>query len=163
MLASGFWKAFSVPCQHWEKQPFMKWFIKTMLKWSILLAALFVGGVWIYFAFTAWRAAPLRAWHTFVPQEMTASALDAANWQEYIMRENQMFKDVYDHVIRTLPESEKTPMNRYYENSLVYPPRLDHDWNRSYVLYPEGEPKGAVVLLHGLTDTRDILRNIARL
>jgi alpha-beta hydrolase superfamily lysophospholipase len=141
----------------------MKWFIKKMLKWSTLLALLFVGGVWSYFAFTAWRAAPLQAWHTFVPSEMTASALGAASWQEYIVHENQVFKEVYDHVIRTLPESEKTPMNRYYENSLVYPPRLAHDWNRSYVLYPEGKPKGAVVLLHGLTDTPYSLRSIANL
>jgi len=139
----------------------MKWFVKKIFKWSILLAVLFVGGVWIYLAFTAWHAAPLRKWHTFVPQEMTASALETATWQEYLAHENRIFKEVYDRVVRPLPESEKTLMNRYYEDAVVYPPRLAHDWNRSYVFYPEGEPKGAVVLLHGLTDTPYSLRHVA--
>jgi len=141
----------------------MKWLIKKILKGILLLVVLLMVGVWAYLAFTAWHAAPLRAWHTFIPREMTVDALEAANWQEYLAYEDQVFKEVYEHVVRTLPESEKTLMNRYYENSLVYPPRLAHDWNRSYVLHPEGELKGVVVLLHGLTDTPYSLRHVARL
>ncbi|MGL4861295.1 MAG: alpha/beta hydrolase, partial [Enterobacteriaceae bacterium] len=47
--------------------------------------------------------------------------------------------------------------------SSIYPPGFDRDWNRSYLLMPAGEIKGAVVLLHGLTDTPYSLRHIARL
>ena len=36
------------------------------------------------------------------------------------------------------------------------------DWNRSYILEPAGEPVGAVVLLHGLTDSPYSLRHVAR-
>jgi len=141
----------------------MTWLIKKILKWILLLVVLLIVGIWAYLAFTAWHAAPLRSWHTFIPREMTVDALGAASWQEYLVHENQVFNEVYEHVVRTLPKSEKTLMNRYYENSLVYPPRLAHDWNRSYALYPEGELKGAVVLLHGLTDTPYSLRHVARL
>jgi len=141
----------------------MKWFVKKIFKWSLLLAILFVGGIWVYLALTAWHVAPLRKWHTFVPQEMTASALGTATWQEYVAHESRVFQEVYDRIIRTLPEYEKTLMNRYHEGAIVYPPKLAHDWNRSYVLYPEGEIKGAVVLLHGLTDTPYSLRHVARL
>ena len=35
------------------------------------------------------------------------------------------------------------------------------DWNRSYIMEPDGPPLGAVVLLHGLTDSPYSLRHIA--
>jgi alpha-beta hydrolase superfamily lysophospholipase len=65
-------------------------------------------------------------------------------------------------VTRKFPEDERVPSNRYYADSPVYPPRLQRDWNRSYVLDPDGTPLGAVVLLHGLTDSPYSLRHIAR-
>ena len=43
----------------------------------------------------------------------------------------------------------------------MYPGHFARDWNRSYVLEPDGPPKGAVVLLHGLTDSPYSLRHIA--
>ena len=54
------------------------------------------------------------------------------------------------------------PVNRYFDGSPIYPGRFAQDWNRSYVLEPDGEPVGAVVLLHGLTDSPYSLRHIAR-
>ena len=54
------------------------------------------------------------------------------------------------------------PYNRYFEGSPVYPGRFAQDWNRSYVLEPEATPGGAVVLLHGLTDSPYSLRHVAR-
>jgi alpha-beta hydrolase superfamily lysophospholipase len=44
----------------------------------------------------------------------------------------------------------------------VYPGHFTQDWNRSYVLEPQGAPTGAVVLLHGLTDAPYSQRHIAR-
>ena len=44
----------------------------------------------------------------------------------------------------------------------MYPARFARDWNRSYVLEPDGTPMGAVVLLHGLTDSPYSLRHIAK-
>ena len=52
--------------------------------------------------------------------------------------------------------------NRYYAESPIYPGKFEHDFNRSYILEPEGPPVGAVVLLHGLTDSPYSLRHIAR-
>ena len=54
------------------------------------------------------------------------------------------------------------PYNRYFEGSPVFPPKFAHDWNRSYVIEPASAPRGAVVLLHGLTDSPYSLRHIAR-
>ena len=45
----------------------------------------------------------------------------------------------------------------------MYPANFTTDWNRSYIMEPQGIPVGAVVLLHGLTDSPYSLRHIARL
>ena len=58
---------------------------------------------------------------------------------------------------------ERLPSNRYFEGSPVYPGRFAHNWNRSYILLPEGQPRGAVVLLHGLSDSPYSLRHVARI
>src|SRR5262245_28712946 len=44
----------------------------------------------------------------------------------------------------------------------MYPGNFKQDFNRSYTLEPDGPPVGAVVLLHGLTDSPYSLRHIAR-
>ena len=57
---------------------------------------------------------------------------------------------------------QRVPGNRYYDGSPIYPGHFAQDWNRSYILEPDGPPVGAVVLLHGLTDSPYSLRHIAR-
>jgi alpha-beta hydrolase superfamily lysophospholipase len=44
----------------------------------------------------------------------------------------------------------------------IYPAHFSQDFNRSFVLEPAGPPVGAVVLLHGLTDSPYSQRHIAR-
>ena len=53
------------------------------------------------------------------------------------------------------------PANRYFDGSPVYPAHFAQDFNRSFVLEPKGKPVGAVVLLHGLTDSPYSQRHIA--
>ena len=68
-------------------------------------------------------------------------------------------------IARALAELEpedRVESNRYYSGSPIYPGRFAQDWNRSYVLAPQRTPVGAVVLLHGLTDSPYSLRHVAR-
>ncbi|MDE1164804.1 MAG: alpha/beta hydrolase [Pseudomonas sp.] len=115
----------------------------------------------------AWRAydsekgPPLASWHTFVPDEMSVTQLDRANWAGWLAAEANAFDEVREHVSADLPEH--TPrINRYRSDSPVYPAHFTQDWNRSYELFPDGPPKGVVVLLHGLTDSPYSLRHIAQ-
>ncbi len=108
-------------------------------------------------------APPLEPWHTFSPRELSAEALDRADWQSYLAAETKAFDAVRAEVTGKLSPKDRVPINRYFEGSPVYPPRLPNDWNRSYVLEPSGPPVGAAVLLHGLTDSPYSLRHIARL
>src|SRR5262245_23858077 len=108
------------------------------------------------------RGLPLARWHTFVPHELSAAELDAADWNRYLSEEARIFDSVRREVTEKLDPSERDPLNRYFEGSPVYPGHFSQDFNRSYVLEPAGTPVGAVVLLHGLTDSPYSQRHIAR-
>jgi alpha-beta hydrolase superfamily lysophospholipase len=104
----------------------------------------------------------LALWHEHVPVELTISEMDAGDWAGYLKAEDRIFRTMRAEVTEKLPPEAKTPFNRYFEGSIVYPPNFAQDWNRSYVLEPAGTPVGSVVLLHGLTDSPYSLRHIAR-
>jgi len=105
---------------------------------------------------------PLERWHTYVPHEMRATEIDAAGWDRYLAEEARIFENLRTEVTQKLVPEERVPFNRYFEGSPVYPPRFSQDFNRSYVLEPAGPPVGAVVLLHGLTDSPYSQRHVAR-
>jgi alpha-beta hydrolase superfamily lysophospholipase len=130
--------------------------LKTVLMLAGVALATFFG-VRIY---DTQRGPPLEPWHKFAPREMTADELDHADWRAYLDKEEEIFQSVRANVTEKLPEADQLPYNRYYAESPVYPPRFAQDWNRSYLLLPPGAPAGAVVLLHGLTDSPYSLRHI---
>ncbi len=131
------------------------------LKWSaaLLALALFVFlGVRIYLS---QRGLPLEVWHTWSPDELTATEIEAADWGRYVEKENELFEALKENVTQRLPPEEQVPFNRYFEGSPVYPGKFRENWNRSYLIEPSGPPTGAVVLLHGLTDSPYSLRHVA--
>ncbi len=105
---------------------------------------------------------PLEPWHTYVPTELSPQELDAADWPAFLKAEERIFQSVRTEVSQKLSAETQTAFNRYNENSAIYPGRFQQDWNRSYALQPTGKPVGAVVLLHGLTDSPYSLRHVAR-
>jgi alpha-beta hydrolase superfamily lysophospholipase len=135
-----------------------------LLKWAkrsaLLLAVLLVGVVGVR-VFDSQRGPPLAPWHTHAPHELKAYALDHADWAAYLAAEDEAFARMRAEVTDKLTEAEQLPSNRYFAGSPVYPGNFAQDWNRSYILAPEGAPAGAVVLLHGLTDSPYSLRHIA--
>lgn len=108
------------------------------------------------------RGPDLSVWHTYVPREMTVEEMDAGDWNDYMKAEARIFEDVRVNVVEKLKPSERIPTNRYYEGAPIYPGHFADDWNHSYILEPAGPPVGAVVLLHGMTDSPYSLRHIAR-
>jgi alpha-beta hydrolase superfamily lysophospholipase len=101
-------------------------------------------------------------WHTYVPREMTVEEMNTGDWNAYLKEENRIFEDVRVNVVEKIKPSERIPANRYYEGSPIYPGHFADNWNHSYILEPSGPPIGAVVLLHGMTDSPYSLRHIAR-
>ena len=127
----------------------------------VALAALLVVAGLAFRAWDALRAPPLEAWHTFVPDEPDADAIDALDWAGYLQSEERLFADVRREVFRTPDDGAAIPVNRYVTGSLVDPQTFATDWNRSYVMEPNGTPVGAAVFLHGLTDGPYSLRHLA--
>ena len=111
---------------------------------------------------TPLRDPPLELWHTVVPHELSAAQIDKADWKGYLDAERTLFDEVRAEVTDKLEPEARIESNRYFSGSPIYPGRFAQDWNRSYVLAPEGQPVGAVVLLHGLTDSPYSLRHVAR-
>lgn len=112
-------------------------------------------------AWDASREAPLKLWHTKAPHELDAQAIDAADWETWLEAESRAFTEVRTQVIDALPPEDRVMANRYFADSPVHPEGFSPNWNQSFVLTPRATPRGAVVLLHGLTDSPYSLRHVA--
>jgi len=133
-----------------------------MLKW-LMIATVAIAAVALGVrSYRALSGPPLQPWHTFVPHELRVDELDASDWSRYLAQEQAIFESVRANVSQRLDPDARVPYNRYFEQSPVYPGRFKQDWNRSYVMDPEGTPVGVVVLLHGLTDSPYSLRHVAQ-
>jgi alpha-beta hydrolase superfamily lysophospholipase len=89
--------------------------------------------------------------------------MDATDWSGYLAAEERIFQSVLDNVTRELPEKYRVSYDRYFSDAPIFPGSFPQDFNRSYVLVPEGKPRGAALLLHGLTDAPYSLRHVAEL
>ena len=127
----------------------------------MLLSLVIVATLIVYRAVDSQRGPPLEPWHTFVPDDAHAAVIDKMDWPAWMAAESHVFDEVTAEVSDRLEERDRTPDNRYFTASPVYPGHFATDWNRSYVLMPDGPPRGAVVLLHGLTDSPYSLRHVA--
>lgn len=125
----------------------------------LVIVALSLFGLRIY---DTQRGAPLEPWHTFVPQELSLAQLDRGSWDDYLAAEAAAFASVRAEVTQKLEPDERIPVNRYFDGSAIYPGHFKQDWNRSYIMEPEGKPVGVAVFLHGLTDSPYSLRHVAR-
>ncbi|QLO77576.1 alpha/beta hydrolase [Klebsiella grimontii] len=121
---------------------------KAIIGLLVVVIVFFIGRI-----YESQRGPALHRWHTWTANEMTASEIDHATFAEYQTREAAIFRDMKSKITDTLSDDEKTAINRFYAQSLVYPDKFHPDWNRSFILLPQGKPRGAAVLLHGLTDS----------
>jgi alpha-beta hydrolase superfamily lysophospholipase len=108
------------------------------------------------------RGPSLKPWHTYVPHETPAEKLDTADWKQYLAAEATIFDDVEREVSGKLEPGDRVLSNRYFDGSPVFPAHFAQNFNRSFMLLPKEKPAGAVVLLHGLTDSPYSQRHIAR-
>ncbi|ULU26914.1 alpha/beta hydrolase [Dyella terrae] len=132
-------------------------------KWTAVVVLVFLVSLLGIRAWDSQQGEPLAPWQTFVPDELSPSQLDASDWPGYLAAEQRAFDEVKTQVTDKLEPSQRVVSNRYFDGAPMYPGHFAHDWNRSYVLEPVGTPVGAVVLIHGLTDSPYSLRDIAEL
>lgn len=132
----------------------MAWTLVVLLLIVVVLLGIRIAGL---------SALPeLEPWHRLVPQELEADELDASDWQTYVAAEAALFERLQRELIEPVTASGSARYSRYASDSPVYPGNLPRDWNRSFILPPQGPARGVVVLLHGLTDSPYSLRHIAQ-
>jgi alpha-beta hydrolase superfamily lysophospholipase len=137
--------------------------VKILLKRIGLALGLVLLTVLVVRAFDAWRSPPVKLWHREVPHELAAAAIDAADWTAWMKAEDAAFAEVRANVTDKLPTEDRVFANRFFADSPMNPAHLAKDWNRTQVAMPAGTPRGAVVLLHGLTDSPYSLRHVAEI
>ncbi len=81
-------------------------------------------------AWDAWRGPPLELWHTEVPQELDADAIDAADWTAWLKAEEAAFEEVRRRVTDKLPPDARVAANRFFADGPLYAPGFATNWNR---------------------------------
>jgi hypothetical protein len=115
-------------------------------------------------AFDARRLPDLQPWHTAVfTEEYRVTSTDSnLSLKEFLEREDRLFEELSTRVDVKPRDNPDAILSRYVMGSRAYPGRFTRNWNRSYELIPDN-PKGGVVLLHGLTDSPYSMRAIAEI
>ena len=101
----------------------------------------------------------LSVWHTVELDEEFTVDSDVASFTDYLELEDRLFKQLDQEVYAQIPESDKGLISRYDKGSLSDPGTWSQNWNRSFEL-PVDEPRAAVLLLHGMSDSPYSLRNL---
>ncbi|MDX1503739.1 MAG: alpha/beta fold hydrolase [Thermoanaerobaculia bacterium] len=132
----------------------------------MLPTALFLALVLIALASLLWaaqrrRARALERWHRQpLTRELGAPAAPSVTtWADYLALEEALFAEVEEKLVR--PGGEDV-LDRYRAGSASHPDRQPVPGNRSFEL-EAAAPRGAVLLLHGLTDSPYSVRSLAAL
>src|SRR5215471_20579836 len=113
-------------------------------------------------AFDARSKEPLEPWHGTLASEVHARDLGpTATLADYVRMEDALFAEMERKAILHEPANVKTHFNRYAAEGVVNPLRFAKNWNRTYEMIPDGEIRGGVLLMHGLTDSPYSVRAVA--
>jgi len=110
--------------------------------------------VLIAFCIVACGGQPLEPWHTAkLSSEFTANDIDdVETFEDYLALEDRLFQEVLDEVYAEVPTGLEYALVRYSSGSLSDPETRTPNFNRSFELSSDN-PRGGVLLLHGLTDS----------
>ena len=125
---------------------------------ALVLAALIVAIYW-----SRLNTLPdLKIWHTArLDTEFHASdAGKVRTLADYRALEDRLFAELESEVYDRVDKEDQRRFNRYSTGSLSDPGKRKPDWNRTFEL-GAAQPRGAVLLLHGLTDSPYAMRPLA--
>jgi len=136
-----------------------------LAKWSVrvlaLLAAVLVTIVLGYAIQTRVALPELSAWHRLrLREEFHAGHTDVQSFEDYLRLEDRLFAELRSRLLDDPQATDRFALGRYRPGSVPAQLALDTRYNRSYELAP-AEPKGSVLLVHGLSDSPYSMRALA--
>jgi alpha-beta hydrolase superfamily lysophospholipase len=138
------------------------WLIKPLLYAAALAVTVLVTIVLVYAVQARVRFPALHAWHEIVLREEAGRDHPAAfdSFEAYLQQEERLFAELRERIYAA-KEADTFALGRYNPQSVVAKLALDTPYNRSYELAPAGEPRGSVLLMHGLSDSPYAMRGMA--
>ncbi|RPJ77248.1 MAG: alpha/beta hydrolase, partial [Desulfobacteraceae bacterium] len=124
-------------------------------------------GLWVLpaaillLSLTGCSGQPLQPWHTeALTAEFTAAkAAEVSSFEGYRRLEERLFAELEEKVVAPTPTGPAHALVRYSRGSAADPQKQNANWNRSFEL-PAEAPAGAVLLLHGMSDSPYSLRTL---
>jgi len=102
----------------------------------------------------------LQLWHTISLQDEFDVHSPDTSMQAYFAREDHLQEELAREVYAEVKKAGPDRLNRFHPDSLVNPSQFDSTWNRSHEVEPV-DARGAVLLLHGLSDSPYSIRALA--
>ncbi len=107
-------------------------------------------------ALMPWHVAPLEA------EFRAANTTNMESLDDYRALESKLMAELDAEVYARVPPDQRRAVNRYFAGSLADAHRKAPNWNLTFEL-PANPARGAVLLLHGLTDSPYSMRALAEL
>jgi len=104
----------------------------------------------------------LKVWHDTVLDAEFDRKSGPDSFAGYLELEDRLFKQLDKMIYARIDAEDEIAVNRYFHGSLSDPARWPVNWNRTFVLGAE-QPKAAVLLLHGMSDSPYSLHSIGQL
>jgi alpha-beta hydrolase superfamily lysophospholipase len=135
---------------------------RLVIQATVFLAAI-VAAVAIGFAAQAWWRHPdLDPWHTVrLVNEFKAGPGAPRTLPEYIAQEERLFAELRQTIYASSPRADASELERYSAATLAARIALDTQGNRTHEL-GHTAPRGAAVMLHGLSDAPYSLETVGR-
>ena len=106
---------------------------------------------------------PLKPWHTEkLTEEFTEDKAEVVkSFDDYLQLESRLFKQLDEKVYQQSETGPDYRLNRYSSGSAADPRKQHPDWNHSFEL-TANKPRGAVLLLHGMSDSPYSLHTLGK-
>lgn len=136
-----------------KPKPALWWRVAKALLWTVAGA---MGGA-LAVALITRPSGPLERWHLEVPEGEFRAEDEGEGFEAYLAREARLFQGMGRYLVETGPGSGYNPYLRYARGGPNTPAAFARDYNRTWEIAPPS-PRGAVLLLHGLSDSPYSLR-----
>src|SRR5262245_33988388 len=143
----------------------VRWLLRSCIYLAAAAAIALATIVLVYAVQAQIRFGDLRAWHRVVLREEAGAAHPEAlvSFEAYRAQEERLFAELRRRIYDDAASADTLAVGRYTPGSAVAKLALDTPYNRSFELAPSEDPRGAVLLVHGLSDSPYSVRAIAEL